>query len=280
MPTLLDTAEFALAKTTLDETLQRIEKARQDRLESVRKYLETVETDLARVKQQALELPAAIARYRAEIARLEATTGADILREAMSAHEVVLHAQPPGEVVEVQSPKPTAESFIPGLPPEALRKVWPEWEDEAGDVVTFKDDLYHWTHWHPSTPVKRIADVTWIGIKLRPVGNTRAHVEALAQQAQTPKPHACPRCDEGMRGIELTKNVYVKPDGISDECWGAGERRTATIIDSEDSGVIGVPMRSDGSHPWYLEASQYRFTRPDVPPPSEWCDGSGKGGAE
>lgn len=83
MPTLLDTPEFSLAKTTLDTTLQRIEKARQDRLESVRKYLETSETELERVKQQALELPALIARYRAEIAKLEATTGADILREAM-----------------------------------------------------------------------------------------------------------------------------------------------------------------------------------------------------
>jgi hypothetical protein len=84
MPTLLDTAEFALAKATLDETLQRIEKARQDRLELVRKYLEM---------------------YRAEIARLEATTGADILCEAMDALKAECWGSP-GEAVEVQSPKP------------------------------------------------------------------------------------------------------------------------------------------------------------------------------
>jgi hypothetical protein len=105
MPTLLDTAEFALAKATLDETLQRIEKARQDRLELVRKYLEM---------------------YRAEIARLEATTGADILCEAMDALKAECWGSP-GEAVEVQSPKPQPEAqssasaeepFIPGLPPE------------------------------------------------------------------------------------------------------------------------------------------------------------------
>lgn len=105
MPTLLDTAEFALAKATLDETLQRIEKARQDRLELVRKYLEMSETELERVKKQALELPALIARYRAEIARLEATTGADILCEAMDALKAECWGSP-GEAVEVQSPKP------------------------------------------------------------------------------------------------------------------------------------------------------------------------------
>lgn len=132
MPTLLDTAEFALAKATLDETLQRIEKARQDRLELVRKYLEMSETELERVKKQALELPALIARYRAEIARLEATTGADILCEAMDALKAECWGSP-GEAVEVQSPKPQPEAqssasaeepFIPGLPPEALRKAW------------------------------------------------------------------------------------------------------------------------------------------------------------
>lgn len=172
MPTLLDTAEFALAKATLDTTLQRIEKARQDRLESVRKYLQTSETELERVKKQALALPTDIARYRTEIARLEATTREDILREAMDALKAECWG-PPGEVVEVQSPKP----------------------------------------------------------------------------------HACPRCDEGMREVELLIGRWV---GIR-------------LVIKDNKG-IALDEAADNYG--------VRFTRPDVPPRSEWCDGSGKGGAE
>jgi hypothetical protein len=63
----------------------------------------------------------------------EATTGADILCEAMDALKAECWGSP-GEAVEVQSPKPQPEAqssasaeepFIPGLPPEALRKAWP-----------------------------------------------------------------------------------------------------------------------------------------------------------
>jgi hypothetical protein len=193
MPTLLDTAEFALAKATLDETLQRIEKARQDRLELVRKYLEM---------------------YRAEIARLEATTGADILCEAMDALKAECWGSP-GEAVEVQSPKPQPEAqssasaeepFIPGLPPEALRKAWPEWESHERTVVRFVGDKCE-----TNNGTEDIGEpYEWNDVKLRPRGATRAHVEALAQQAQTPKPHACPRCDEGMRGVEVVAGPYAE----------------------------------------------------------------------
>lgn len=233
MPTLLDSPEFALAKSTLDETLQRIEKARQDRLESVRKILQTCETDLERVKQLTLELPTYIANYRAGIARLEATTGADILREAMDALKAECWG-PPGDVVEVQSPKPQSEAkssssadpFIPGLPPEALRKVWPQWESHERTLVRFVGDKCE-----TNNGTEDIGEpYEWNDIKLRPHGATRAHVEALAQQAQTPKPHACPRCDDGMQALD----------------------RTALATGLEVA----------------------------VPPPSEWCDGRGKGGAE
>ena len=383
MPTLLDTAEFALAKATLNETLQRIEKARQDRLESVRKYLEMSETDLARVKQQALELPAAIANYRAEIARLEATTGADILREAMSA----LRAEcwgPPGEVVEVRCPKPrellawycaacrlevesaemygncptckarleaspcvpasspkpqtdelprpipgckhiaedgtcghpnaltpechlgvvcaakaekkpAEEPFIPGLPPEALRKVWPEWEDEDGDVVTFKDDQYRWAHRHPHTPSKRVHDVPWSHIKLRPHGATRAHVEALAQEAELAPP---PLLD--LRTVKVGTKCKAdaaltadgKPAGVE-----GGELFTITQADGflaaeiEDRVCFIDPLqpahvvkhacpRCDEGMQASERTALATGLEGAVPPPSEWCDGSGKGGAE
>ena len=185
MPTLLDTAEFALAKATLDETLQRIERARQDRLESLRRDRAINQASLESAKRGVRELPIDIARQDAEIAKLEATTGADILREAMDAPEVVLHAQPPGEVVEVQSQKP----------------------------------------------------------------------------------HACPRCDEGMREVEITHRLtWPFRDTIE-----AGTRLRAVKVES--TGYIEVDSKEHCTR-------MYRFVRPDLPPQSEWCDGSGKGGAE
>lgn len=242
MIALLDAPEFAAAKDALSTTLEHVEQARQGRLKFLQDALNRTEDELERVKKQALWLPTDIARYRAEIARLEASTADDLLREAVGA----LKAECPipgcehiaedgtcGHHLEVVCPalaekkQTTEEPFIPGLPPEALRKVWPEWEDEAGDVVTFKDGQYHWAHWRSSTPVRFNNGDGWSEIGLRPHGATRAHVEALAQQAQTPKPHACPRCDEGMRALE----------------------RTALA-----TGLEGA-----------------------IPPPSKWCDGSRKG---
>lgn len=35
---------------------------------------------------------------------------------------------------------PTEEAYRPGLPPEALRKAWPEWEDSQGDRLRFTED--------------------------------------------------------------------------------------------------------------------------------------------
>jgi hypothetical protein len=253
MPTLLDTAEFALAKATLDETLQRIEKARQDRLELVRKYLEM---------------------YRAEIARLEATTGADILCEAMDALKAECWGSP-GEAVEVQSPKPQPEAqssasaeepFIPGLPPEALRKAWPEWESHERTVVRFVGDKCE-----TNNGTEDIGEpYEWNDVKLRPRGATRAHVEALAQQAQTPKPHACPRCDEGMRGVEVVAGPYAESYWLFVDYDDKAETFTVQSFTVQsftacNKGYIKRFARQD-----------CRFTRPDVSPPSKWCDGSGK----
>lgn len=205
MPTLLDTPEFALAKTTLDTTLQRIEKARQDRLESVRKYLQTSETDLARVKQQALELPALIARYRAEIARLEASTADDLLREAVGGarpktddlpHQMLdLRTLPAGTVCEA------VDVLACDGKPAGI---------EAGERFTIR-----WAEGH------LLAETDVGGRYIDPVQPARV-VERIK--------HACPRRDDGMQALD----------------------RTALATGLEVA----------------------------APPPSEWCDGSGKGGAE
>lgn len=210
MPTLLDTPEFALAKTTLDETLQRIEKARQDRLAAVRKYLEMSETELERVKKQALALPTDIARYRAEIARLEATTGADILREAMG------QKQPQTD----ELPRP-----IPGCKHIA----------EDG------------TCGHPEA--------------LTP----ECHLGVVCAAKAEKTPHACPRCDKRMQKVEVTTGPY------EGEIW--------RLVSWDEKANVFTLSRDEKAKRFARQ--DCRFIHPDVvPPPSEWCDGSGKGGAE
>lgn len=200
MPTLIDTPEFAAAKDALDTTMERAEQARQRRLESVRKYLQMSEDELERVKKQALQLPTDVARYRAEIARLEATTGGDILREAMGALK--------------------AECW--GTPGEAMGQPQPEAQPPS--------------------------------------------------EAQPPKPHACPRCDEGMREVEITGDLtWSSPRG--DYKAQEGQRLRAEAVDE-------VHLVLPGGWCLLLCGGSYRFLHPAVPPQSEWCDGSGKGGAE
>lgn len=189
MIALLDAPEFAAAKDALSMTLERAEQARRGRLKFLQDALNRTEDELDRVKKQALEFPTHIARYRAEIARLEVTTRADILREAMDALKAECWG-PPGQAVE----------------------------------------------------------------------------------AQTPKPHACPRCDEGMREIEITRDLTsASPRG--DYKAQEGQRLRVEAVDEVDLVLPGgwCLLLCDGS---------YRFLHPAVPPRSEWCDGSGKGGAE
>ncbi len=182
MTTLLDAPEFAAAKDALSMTLERIEKARQDRLKFLQDALSRTETELDRVKKQALEFPTHIARYRAEIARLEVTTRADILREAMDALKAECWG-PPGQAVEVQSQKP----------------------------------------------------------------------------------HACPRCAVWLRGVEVVAGPYAE------SYW--------LFVRADDKAETFTVCDKDGSEKRFAKYD-CRFTRPDVPPPSEWCDGSGKGGVE
>lgn len=223
MPTLIDTPEFAAAKDALETTLERAEQARQRRLESVRKYLQESENGLKLAKEWALQLPTDIARYRAEIARLEATTGGDILREAVGALKAECWGTP-GEAMQSQ--------------PDELPRPIPGCKHIATDG----------TCGHPNA--------------LTP----ECHLEVVCPALAKKKPHACPRCDEGMREIEITSYVSW-PDGMQVR---TGQKLWASTVDAN-----GVNFGAG-----YGLVSGYRFTRPAVPPRSKWCDGSGKGGAE
>lgn len=140
--------------------------------------------------------------------------------------------------------------------------MWPEWEDRSGDVVTFKDEQYRWAHWHPGT-LKRVHDVPWEHLAIRPHGTTLAHVEALAQQAQTPKPHACPRCDRRMQKVEVTTGPY------EGEIW--------RLVSWDEKANVFTLSRDEKTKRFARQ--DCRFIHPDVvPPPSEWCDGGGKQG--
>lgn len=252
MPTLLDTTEFALAKATLEETLQRIEKARQDRLSFLEDALIRAEAYLARVKQQALELPALIANYRAEIARLEATTGADILREAMSALKAECWG-PPGEVVEVQSPKP-AMLDLRTLPVGTVC--------EATDVLTC-DGKPAGVDAGERFTIRRIDGYLFAET------DTGGHYIEPVQPAHVVEPvkHACPRCMGEQRDWPIRLLTDCPAQGATGY-FPAGMRFLARIdcyMTARSGAMTAV-------------ASQYGFE--DVPPRSEWCDGRGKGGAE
>lgn len=167
-------AEFHHAADGVGEALQRLERARADRLAFLRRCSKDSTARLAAIKEEVRTLPEQIAKWDAEAARLESQMAEDLLRQALD---------------PVRQEQPQPEPHRAGLPPERLRKVWAEWEDEEGDVVTFSDDMYHWTRWPPSTPIKRIMDgASWSGMKLRPHGATWARVEAMADEAEKPEP--------------------------------------------------------------------------------------------
>ena len=140
-------AEFHHAADGVGEALQRLENARADRLSFLRQC------------------------SKDSTARLESQTAEDLLRQALEAG---------------RQEQPQPEPFRAGLPPERLRKVWAEWEDEEGDVVTFKDEHYHWSNWRASMPIKRIHDHAWSGLKLKPLGTSWSEVEAMAEEAEKP----------------------------------------------------------------------------------------------
>lgn len=86
--------------------------------------------------------------------------------------------------------------------------------------------------------------------------------EALRKPELPPAKHACPRCDEGMREVVITE----EPRWFGRETIAAGTRLRAFAVYAD--GFIAVDDRANLT-------TLFRFVRDDIPPRSEWCDGSG-----
>lgn len=76
--------------------------------------------------------------------------------------------------------------FRPGLPPEALRKVWPEWDQFYPDsdqpiTLAFTGETYRAVWWSPNMPDRRIDScLAWGSYRFKPRGKSYAEVEAMA----------------------------------------------------------------------------------------------------
>ena len=212
-------AEFHHAADGVGEALQRLERARTARLAFLRQCSKDSTARLATLKEELRTLPEQIAKWDAEAARLESQTAEDLLRQALDARKcdgdhkgplcadkqcwlrcpdcgkgehypaacgaVVLHPQPPGEVIEAPLTQPKPDPYRAGLPPERLRKVWAEWEDDEGDILMFTQDGQKF-----GSAQFLLADVPWAPVtelesneRYRPHGATWARVEAMADEA-------------------------------------------------------------------------------------------------
>lgn len=144
-------AEFHHAADGVGEALQRLEHARADRLAFLRRCSKDSAARLTALKEEVRTLPEQIAKWDAEAARLESQTGLDLLRQALepvrkcdgdhkgplctdkrcwlrcpdcgkgerypaACGAVVLHPQPPGEVIEAPLTQPKPPVPVP-LPP-------------------------------------------------------------------------------------------------------------------------------------------------------------------
>lgn len=162
-------AEFHRAADSLADTLARLDNARLDRLAFLRRCSKDGTARLAAIKEELRTLPKQIAKWDAEAARLESQTAEDLLRQALDPAQ--------------EQPKP--EPYRAGLPPERLRKVWAEWEDAEGDVVTFKGDRFSWSTWRQDNHWALIEHFTASDRPaLRPHGATWSRVEAMADEAE------------------------------------------------------------------------------------------------
>ena len=169
-------AEFHHAAEGVGEALQRLERARLDRLAFLRQCSKDSTARLAALKEEVRALPEQIAKCDAEAARLESQTAEDLLRQALEAG---------------RQEQPQPELYRPGLPPERLRKVWAEWEMVDGVVYVFQGNKYRCTY-RPTTEWWDIgAEHTWHA-SYRPHGATWAEVEAKADEAEREQGELCP----------------------------------------------------------------------------------------
>ncbi len=124
-------------------------------------YIETLKKDLAWERDcVVVELKERLREYEGVRQRIESLPGSDACGHAMEGTPVMLvrdavlaaidnedktEPQPKVEPellgkIEQLPEAPTEEAYRPGLPPEALRKAWPEWEDSQGDRLRFTED--------------------------------------------------------------------------------------------------------------------------------------------
>ena len=181
-------ADFIYAADALAETMRHLEQGMEARLKFLRRCV-TENTDrLAKLKEEIGTLPEQIAKWDAEAARLESQTAEDLLRQALEAG---------------RQEQPAPEPFRPGLPPERLRKVWAEWEDQRGDIVRFsRVDVFEWMTLggHPNREPTQFStkEVSGAGMSFRPHGATWARVEAMADEAERAVCDHTGHCDRGM----------------------------------------------------------------------------------
>ena len=192
-------AEFHHAAAKCDDALHALESARQDRITFLREAIKRKEERLSDIKEEVRRLPEQIAKWEAERARLELQTGLDLLRAV-----VAERGENPAEPPVCDNP------FVPGLPPLRLREVWAEWEDDDGDVVTFKGDKYRGGEvWWDIGPAH-----TWGG-RYRPHGKTRAEVEKMADAREKPGEHAADKTPvfgpEDHERCHYCKGIFLKP---------------------------------------------------------------------
>ena len=222
-------AEFHHAAAKCDDALHALESARQDRITFLREAIKRKEERLSDIKEEVRRLPEQIAKWEAERARLELQTGLDLLRAV-----VAERGENPAEPPVCDNP------FVPGLPPLRLREVWAEWEDDDGDVVTFKGDKYRGGEvWWDIGPAH-----TWGG-RYRPHGKTRAEVEAMADAREKqgePAQYACDFCRDGQRFMTAVDAVNADGSVVnprSAPCLAC--KRTERAAPEPPARVVEVP---------------------------------------
>ena len=190
------------------DLLQTADRCRLERIAQIDHLLPGMRENLKRAEDTVRTCPAEITKLEAEKRELEALTPEAAVREMLPEGDRKLLAFRCGackktwafpeslrfcpecrtklEAVAAEAPaKPTEEPFVPGLPPEELRKVWAEWEMADGVVYVFQGNKYRCTY-RPATEWWDIGDGHTWHASYRPHGKTRAEVEAMADAAEKP----------------------------------------------------------------------------------------------
>lgn len=223
--------EFHRAADSLADTLARLDNARLERLTFLRRRSKDGTARLATFKEEIRTLPEQIAKWDAEAARLESQTTEDLLRQAL----------------ELAQEKP--EPYRAGLPPERLRKVWAEWEDEEGDILKFSQDGQEFDWIRVGIAQFSPADVRWEPVKeldsaerFRPHGATWAQVEAMADEAEKkPAPTL----------LDLTKLPPGTEVQLMEACNTSGGYRLAL---GQKVKIAGVGITENDGSTWVISA--------------------------